>query len=101
MTVKIAMGPVRSWTALHVACIKGQHAMVCKLLQIGANPKIVDKKGETPLHVVCKHGHSSGIKILLNYDSSLKDIQINICMINDFKFKAYFAFVVSYFIETE
>jgi len=78
--------------------------MVCKLLQIGANPKIVDKKGETPLHVhtvVYKNGHSSCIKILLNYDSSLKDIQINICMINDFKFKAYFAFVVSYFIETE
>jgi len=52
--------------------------MVCKLLQIGANPKIVDKKGETPLHVhtvVYKNGHSSCIKILLNYDSSLKDIQ--------------------------
>ena len=65
----------RSWTALHVACIKGQHAMVCKLLQIGANPKIVDKKGETPLHVVCKHGHSSCIKILLDYDSTLKDMQ--------------------------
>lgn len=65
----------RSWTALHIACKKGQNTFVTKLLQIGADPKIADKKGETPLHIVCKHGHNKCAEILLDFDPTLKDIQ--------------------------
>lgn len=65
----------RSLTALHIACKKGHSALVSKLLEIGANPKVVDKKGETPLHIVCKHGHYACVEILVNFDSRLTNIQ--------------------------
>lgn len=64
-----------SWTALHVACKRGQLDLVRKLLVLGADPKLSDKKGETPLHIVCKHGNSRCVEILLQVDSSLKDIR--------------------------
>ncbi|XP_053399234.1 serine/threonine-protein phosphatase 6 regulatory ankyrin repeat subunit B-like [Mercenaria mercenaria] len=69
--------PYKGWTALHFVCKRDGHALVKCLLDLGADAKIENKKGESPLHIACKHGHYRCVEILLQHDNSLKDKQNN------------------------
>lgn len=64
----------KGWTLLHFVCYKGSPGKVKALIELGANPSLVDICGNTPLHIACKYGHFSCIKPLLVYDSTLKDV---------------------------
>lgn len=69
--------PCNGWTALHFVCKKDNHLLVNCLLDLGADPAIDNKKGESALHIACKLGHYKCAEILLNHDNSLKDMQNN------------------------
>lgn len=43
-------------TALHLAVITEQPQLVDKLLKAGADPVLVDNRGNTALHIACKKG---------------------------------------------
>ena len=44
-------------TLLHVACEDGDHFIVKKILEAGADPNVTDKLGCTPLYYACKNSH--------------------------------------------
>ncbi|MBI2790628.1 MAG: ankyrin repeat domain-containing protein [Gammaproteobacteria bacterium] len=53
------------WTALQLACTKGDIDMVKKMLKIGANVNQADTSGWGPLHEACYYGHFELTKTLL------------------------------------
>lgn len=48
---------------MHYACTKGQTAVVTALLQeFGADPKIKNANGLTPLHIAAECGYAETVK---------------------------------------
>ncbi|XP_028995042.1 nuclear factor of kappa light polypeptide gene enhancer in B-cells inhibitor, alpha b [Betta splendens] len=44
-------------TPLHLAVITNQAEVCQHLLQFGCDPTLVDNRGDTPLHIACRHGN--------------------------------------------
>ncbi|XP_026212134.1 nuclear factor of kappa light polypeptide gene enhancer in B-cells inhibitor, alpha b [Anabas testudineus] len=44
-------------TPLHLAVITNQAEVCQHLLQSGCDPTLVDNRGDTPLHIACRHGN--------------------------------------------
>ena len=61
---------------IHKAAAKGQLLYVRKCLHLGVNPNIKERAGWTPMHSAARHGHTSIIKLLINYGGiiSIPDI---------------------------
>jgi ankyrin repeat protein len=57
------------YTALHFACLRNKEDCVRVLLQHGADPNIVDRRGSTPLlHACCAYPTNLNIiRMLLDY----------------------------------
>jgi ankyrin repeat protein len=75
-------GPYRGYqgiTALGFSALYGHSATLTRLLQLGANPSIVDREGRTPVHLTIQSSHkSSRIECLTTLlqagaDTSLRD----------------------------
>ncbi|XP_027360317.1 ADP-ribosylation factor GTPase-activating protein AGD1-like [Abrus precatorius] len=52
-------------TALHLACLTGDAAMVELLLQHGADVNAIDSRGRTPLHYCIMRGKNAAAKVLI------------------------------------
>ena len=59
-------------TALHRCADKGQAKMAFDLLELGCNPNIQDKKGNTPLHLAKKYKHQIIADCLLSKGADSK-----------------------------
>jgi len=57
-------------TPLHLAVMQNQPETVKTLLIIGANPNIITKQGDLPLHLAVSASHNECISELLRYNSS-------------------------------
>ena len=67
-------GPKSNLTALSIASIKGNEAMVARLIDAGASLDVRSNAGQTPMHVAAIFGHVGVIKRLLDAGAS-KDIR--------------------------
>ena len=54
-------------SALHMACIRGSSELVDRLLQIGANPNLTDKLGDSALHKAAMGGHPECLRSLITH----------------------------------
>lgn len=54
---------------LHVACVRGQHATVCNLIENGANINACDNDGKSPLYLACENGQVNVVELLLRGDA--------------------------------
>nr|WNR58487.1 NF-kappaB [Mytilus coruscus] len=54
-------------TPLHLAVLMGQPSVVDRLLNVGADPTMVDRKGNTPAHLAILYGADSCLAILVRY----------------------------------
>ena len=61
----------RGLTALHVASLHGQVAVVDFLLEHGANVNDIDADGIAPLHCASARGHQNTLLLLLHVDADL------------------------------
>lgn len=52
-------------SALHLACLTGDAAMVELLLRHGADVNAIDSRGRTPLHYCIMKGKNSNAKVLI------------------------------------
>lgn len=57
-------------TPLHLAVMQNQPETVRTLLSIGANPNIITKQGDLPLHLAVSASHNECISELLHYNNS-------------------------------
>ncbi|RDX76801.1 ADP-ribosylation factor GTPase-activating protein AGD1, partial [Mucuna pruriens] len=53
-------------SALHLACLTGDAAMVELLLQYGADVNAIDSRGRTPLHYCIMKGKNAAAKVLIS-----------------------------------
>lgn len=69
--------PQEGLTALILAAIMNNEAMMKFLLQNGAHPNIVDLKGRSPLMRGAEYGHVQALTILkeARADASLRDVE--------------------------
>eukprot|EP00111_Clytia_hemisphaerica_P004104 TCONS_00011733-protein len=58
-------------TALHTAATKGFAEVVAALIRAGANVRLQNWKGLTPIHLAAHHGRLNVLKLLLSYDPTL------------------------------
>ncbi|KAG7510134.1 NF-kappa-B inhibitor alpha [Solea senegalensis] len=54
-------------TALHLAVITNQADVCQHLLASGCDPTMVDNRGDTPLHIACRHGNLLCFSVLTQY----------------------------------
>ncbi|XP_072836375.2 B-cell lymphoma 3 protein isoform X1 [Pogona vitticeps] len=62
-------------TPLHLAVITDQPALVKLLLSHGASPMVLDRNGQTALHLACEHGSLRCLQELLDGRPSLLDLE--------------------------
>ena len=55
----------RGLTALHIACVKGNEAVVRRLIDLGADLNVRDKSMNTPLHFAVQKAHLRCVYIML------------------------------------
>jgi len=55
-------------TPLHCACMSNPE-LALFLIEKGADPCARDKSGTTPLHLACLKGHTSVVRVILNYNA--------------------------------
>ena len=60
-------------TALHLACLSGNHHLVKLLISVGANIAAIDEDGNTPMHMAVE-GSNSSIKLLLDAGAQIDPI---------------------------
>nr|XP_056703750.1 B-cell lymphoma 3 protein [Euleptes europaea] len=62
-------------TPLHLAVITDQPALVKLLLSHGASPMVLDRNGQTALHLACEHGSLRCLQEMLEGSTSLLDLE--------------------------
>ncbi|XP_015281361.1 PREDICTED: B-cell lymphoma 3 protein [Gekko japonicus] len=62
-------------TPLHLAVITGQPALVKLLLSHGASPMVLDRNGQTALHLACEHGSLRCLQEMLEGRPSPLDLE--------------------------
>lgn len=62
----------RGFTALHVACLVGQPAMVDLLVNLGSNIDSTDYSSSTPLHYAAAKGHQNAVLLLIHSGCNLE-----------------------------
>ncbi|XP_077192772.1 B-cell lymphoma 3 protein [Paroedura picta] len=62
-------------TPLHLAVITGQPTLVKLLLSHGASPMVLDRNGQTALHLACEHGCLHGLQEMLEGSPSPLDLE--------------------------
>ncbi len=69
--------PLEGETALTVASVVNNDAMVELLLSLGANPNVADFKGRTPMMRAAEHGHVQCLEKLarIGGDMKMKDLE--------------------------
>lgn len=67
--------PHFSQTPLHLAVITGQPALVKLLLSHGASPMVLDRNGQTALHLACEHGCLRCLQEMLEGSPSPLDLE--------------------------
>jgi len=68
---KVSKRNHRGETPLHCSAIKGNVALVRKLLRMGADPNTQDNAGWSPLHEACNRGNLSVAKLLLRHGAQV------------------------------
>lgn len=63
------------WTPLHCACQHGNLDCVTELLKAGANVRIADKNGKTPLHIAACQAKNNIIDAMIEHDADAVNIQ--------------------------
>lgn len=59
-------------TALHMACVHGDHDIVDSLLKAGANVNAAMDEGVMPLHIVASNGKTLAVRVLIAGGASLE-----------------------------
>jgi ankyrin repeat protein len=54
-------------TPLHLAVLMNQPGVIDRLLNVGADPTMVDRKGNTPAHLAILYGVNSCLSVLVKY----------------------------------
>ncbi|XP_044291041.1 B-cell lymphoma 3 protein isoform X2 [Varanus komodoensis] len=62
-------------TPLHLAVITSQPSLVKLLLSHGASPMVLDRNGQTSLHLACEHASLRCLKDLLQGNAALVDLE--------------------------
>uniref|UniRef100_A0A8D0BQH4 BCL3 transcription coactivator n=1 Tax=Salvator merianae TaxID=96440 RepID=A0A8D0BQH4_SALMN len=62
-------------TPLHLAVITAQSALVKLLLACGASPMVLDRNGQTALHLACEHGSLQCLQELLDGSPTPLDLE--------------------------
>ncbi|XP_074373141.1 uncharacterized protein LOC141713567 [Apium graveolens] len=62
-------------TALHLACVYGNHTCVQILLERGASLEAKDGDGEIPLHGACAAGYANIVQLLLNKGNDMNIVK--------------------------
>lgn len=63
--------PGNGETALHIAACKNNETMISFLLDMGANPNVVDQQGRTPAMIAAEYGHVQSLQVLAVADSDM------------------------------
>ena len=66
---------------MHIAACKNNNTMVSFLLDMGANPNVVNKQGQTPVMNAAEYGHVQCLQVLAEAGSDMTGtfpISINI-----------------------
>lgn len=63
-------------TPLHLAAITAQPALVKLLLAHGASPMVLDRNGQTALHLACEHGSLQCLQELLEGSPAPLDLEV-------------------------
>lgn len=68
-------------TAMHIAACKNNENMISFLLDMGANPNVVNQQGQTPVVKAAEYGHVQCLQILADAGSDMTGT-FNICSIS-------------------
>lgn len=73
--------PENGDTALHIAASKNNQSMISFLLDMGANPNVIDQQGRTPVMRAAEYGHVQSLQVLADANSDMTGIKIIIIMV--------------------
>lgn len=62
-------------TPLHLAVITGQHKIVGKLIEKGANIDLVDRNGQTCVHLACQRGDLKSLRTIFKRQQGRVELQ--------------------------
>ncbi|XP_055768718.1 B-cell lymphoma 3 protein homolog isoform X2 [Salvelinus fontinalis] len=63
-------------TPLHLAVITHQAQLVGALLRAGADPRALDRNGQTTVHLCCEHGQQACLSVVLSHPSILTCLEV-------------------------
>ncbi|XP_024002726.1 B-cell lymphoma 3 protein homolog isoform X1 [Salvelinus sp. IW2-2015] len=63
-------------TPLHLAVITHQAQLVEALLRAGADPRALDRNGQTTVHLCCEHGQQACLSVVLSHPSILTCLEV-------------------------
>ena len=66
-------------TPLGFAVLRGHIDIVRLLCQSGANPKLKNRTGQSPLALAARYGQTDIIDYLFEFDDNLKELELNAC----------------------
>ena len=61
---------------MHIAACKNNENMISFLLDMGANPNVVNQQGQTPVMKAAEYGHIQCIEILADAGSDMAGINM-------------------------
>ena len=59
---------------MHIAACKNNDNMISFLLDMGANPNVVNKQGQTPVMNAAEYGHVQSLQLLADAGSDMTGI---------------------------
>lgn len=66
--------PENGDTAMHIAACKNNDNMISFLLDMGANPNVVNQQGQTPVMNAAEYGHVQCLQVLADAGSDMTGI---------------------------